>query len=226
MPTFCRGGCRKRVNYAGNSCKACAARLGVPCDPEGQRKAYNARTNPSTNAHWNPINSAKVQERSRKHNEARISKMRSNEKILSERKAKSIAKQIMACKRKFKRRASIYVGYTKRMIGDEMLGWLAGGNPTLRWADGNNITKTQATTQLGFRAVEVYTSTLKVNARKVEAALQCLNQHLKLGKRLWRKPDMGAKYDKKIDGSVHKVFITYSTSVNAMCRAGSIKINH
>ena len=44
---------------------------------------------------------------------------------------------------------------------------------------------------LGFEAVEVYASTLMVNARKVEKALQLRYQHLPLGLRLWRHADTG-----------------------------------
>ena len=68
---------------------------------------------------------------------------------------------------------------------------------------------------LGFTFFEVYSSTLKTNARYVEAALQMRYQHLPLGLRLWRYPDKGAKYDKEIDGKLHKVFITCSPELAA-----------
>ena len=80
-------------------------------------------------------------------------------------------------------------------------------------------------TRLGFDYFEVYASTLKINARAVEKALQVLNQALPLGIRLWRCPDKGSKFDKKIDGKLHKVFITVSPHIGDMVRKGEIMIN-
>ena len=48
------------------------------------------------------------------------------------------------------------------------------------------ITMKEAENELEFKAVEVFASRLKVNARMVEAALQMRFQFLKLGVRLWR----------------------------------------
>ena len=70
------------------------------------------------------------------------------------------------------------------------------------------ITVTRAQTEVGFIFFEVYSSTLMINARYVEKALQKRYQHLPLGLRLWRHPDKGKKYDKEVDGKLHKVFIT------------------
>lgn len=64
---------------------------------------------------------------------------------------------------------------------------------------------TDARDILGFRCLEVYSSTLMINARYVEKALQARYQHIPLGLCLWRCPDKGKKYDQAIDGKVHKV---------------------
>ena len=72
---------------------------------------------------------------------------------------------------------------------------------------------THAQTEVGFIFFEVYSSTLMINARYVEAALQKRYQHLPLGLRLWRHPDKGKKYDKEIDNKLHKVFIACSPRV-------------
>ena len=61
----------------------------------------------------------------------------------------------------------------------------------------------RAQTEVGFIFFEVYSSTLMINARYVEAALQMRYQHLPLGLRLWRHPDKGKKYDTEIDGKLH-----------------------
>ena len=69
----------------------------------------------------------------------------------------------------------------------------------LLWANGSTIKRKQAKSSLGFVYFEVYASSLKINARRVEKALQERYQHLKLGQRLWRCPDMGPKYNKEVD---------------------------
>ena len=99
--------------------------------------------------------------------------------------------------------------------------------PTLLWADGTYIKPSEATSRLGFKFFEVYASTLQINARAVEAALQKLKQALPLGTRLWRCPDKGAKYDKKddVDGHLHKVYITVSPHIGDMVHNGEIMIN-
>jgi hypothetical protein len=75
-----------------------------------------------------------------------------------------------------------------------------------------------AQSELGFTFHEVYASTLKINARMVEKALQQRYQHLKLGHRLWRCPDKGSKFDKE-------VFITFSPLNSQMLADGKIKVN-
>jgi len=138
---------------------------------------------------------------------------------------------------------SFYIGYTRQCLPDEALCWITprGGEkrdkngdfiatgernrPTLLWADGTCIKKTEAISLLGFKFFEVYASTLQINARAVEAALQKLKQALPLGTRLWRCPDMGPKYDKKVDGHLHKVYITVSPFIGDMVHTGEIIIN-
>ena len=97
--------------------------------------------------------------------------------------------------------------------------------PVLLWADGSTITMGNAEKVLGFEFREVYCSTLKINARYAEDALQLRYQHLPLGLRLWRCPDKGSKYDKKVVDKLHKVFITYSPLVAKMLAERKIKVN-
>ena len=85
----------------------------------------------------------------------------------------------------------------------------------------------QAEQQLDFQYIEIYSSTLKVNARRVEKALQQRFQYLPLGVRLWRGPDKGSKYDRDDDArKVHKVFVTFSPRVAQMLRERKIKIDY
>ena len=58
--------------------------------------------------------------------------------------------------------------------------------PVLLRPSSRVITMKEAEIELEFKAVEVFASRLKVNARMVEAALQMRFQFLKLGVRLWR----------------------------------------
>ena len=141
---------------------------------------------------------------------------------------------------------SFYFGYTRRRLVDEYLSFLTvrgsaeldeygeiidssatvHNEPVLLWRDGSVITKKEAEGELGFKCVELYASTLKLNARRVEEALQQYYQHVELGVRLWRCPDKGSKYDTEADANkVHKVFLTYSPRVIEMLREGTIKIN-
>ena len=142
---------------------------------------------------------------------------------------------------------AFYFGYTGRNLKVEYLRWLSergqcefdadgkvkeGGHhglnkPVLLWGDETVITQKQAENKLGFKGLELYSSTLKLNARRVEAALQMHFQNLSLGVRLWRSPDKGAKYDSEGDQlKVHKVFLTYSPRVAEMLREGIIKVNY
>ena len=140
---------------------------------------------------------------------------------------------------------SFYIGYTRQCLPDEALCWITPrgkakrdengdfiatgerSRPPLLWADGTCIKPSEATSLLGFKFFEVYASTLQINARAVEAALQKLKQALPLGTRLWRCPDKGPKYDKKddVDGHLHKVYITVSPHIGDMVHNGEIMIN-
>jgi len=137
----------------------------------------------------------------------------------------------------------LYFGYTARSLKDEALRWLTArgasaqaedgtfvdptkrNNPTLLWANGSLISMNEAQTHAGFVFFEIYSSTLMINARYVEKALQKRYQHLPLGLRLWRHPDKGKKYDKEVDGKLHKVFITCSPHVAQMLAERKIKVN-
>ena len=61
-------------------------------------------------------------------------------------------------------------------------------------SDGSIITAKQMKDELGFKVETLFTSKFKINARDVEGALQRKFQDLPLGRRLWRRPDAGAKY--------------------------------
>eukprot|EP00900_Chrysochromulina_parva_P011663 jgi/Chrpa1/20498/Chrysochromulina_OHIO_Genome00023272-RA len=89
---------------------------------------------------------------------------------------------------------SFYIGYTRRCLPDEALCWISPrgsekrdkngdfiatgerNRPTLLWPDGTYIKQSEATSLLGFKFFEVYASTLQINARAVEAALQKLKK--------------------------------------------------
>ena len=136
---------------------------------------------------------------------------------------------------------AFYFGYTGRQIKVEYLRFLTergvGGElgsgptwqrnrPVLLWPNDSVITQKQAEENLGFKYIELYSSTLKINARRVEKALQERFQHLPLGTRLWRAPDKGPKYDQPEDaGKVHKVFLTFSPLVAKARRDLWIKLN-
>ena len=78
--------------------------------------------------------------------------------------------------------------------------------------DGSIITKKQMIDDLGFKVVTLFTSSIKINARDVEDALQLRFQGLPLGCRLWRSPDQGAKFEEP-DGKIHSVGIVYDQIV-------------
>ena len=91
---------------------------------------------------------------------------------------------------------AFYFGYTGRTLPDEAMRWLTKrgaseqledgsyvdlkkrNRPTLLWADGSTISMMEAHTHAGFFFFEVYSSTLMINARYVEKALQERYQYL------------------------------------------------
>jgi len=108
------------------------------------------------------------------------------------------------------------------------------GNPVLRHSsedgsfyrhdsksDGSIITKTQMIDDLGFRFELLFESKFMINARDVEDALQNYYQHLSLGRRLWRYPDRGAKWDVP-DGSLHKVGIVFFDQILPTIKNGML----
>ena len=76
---------------------------------------------------------------------------------------------------------------------------------------------------LGFKVEVLFTSKFKINARDVEDALQNKFQHLSLGKRLWRFPDRGAKYELP-DEKVQSVGIAYSGNIILLIKKGWIEV--
>ena len=239
MPVSCACGCRARVAFKGMYAKGHQP-AGTSRDPDGKHKALNDK--------WGPITNAKKQKKYREENEARINAMGGDEKILTDDQAEKVAKDIMfgvfgvLPLEDLFGKGSFYFGYTKRTIKEEGLRWLtergAGeelengdwvwngdrNRPVLRWADGAVIKESEATTELKFGIIEIYASTLMVNARYVEKALQSLYMHVPLGTRLWRIVDKGKKYDTEIDGNVHKVFVTLSHEVLRMVAEGTIQV--
>ena len=243
MPSCCKCGCKKQVQYPG-SYRAGHQPAGTNRDPSGEIKASSDK--------WNPINSAKKQKVEREAAEERIAQMPGDEKQLTQAGAGVVAKEIMesvgdgwpthgcaveeylcadneldSSRNYF---MAFYIGYTARGIEEEALCWLTkrgNSRPVLLWADGSTITMGDAQTKLGFTFHTIYESTLKINARDVEGALQKRYQHLKLGQRLWRCADMGVKYDTPEDvGKLHKVFVAFSPDVKQMLANGEIKVNH
>ena len=170
------------------------------------------------------------------------------EALLSEDDASSLANTIV-CDENFPatdEQGSFYIGYTRRLVKEEELGWITTRGyapvgkdgqrdytkrrktkPILQWADGTNITMKQAREILGFRSITVFQSKLKYNARMVEDALQMKFMRLKKGhRRLWRCVDKGVKYDGPEDANhVHTVFVCFSTAVQTAIDARKIKIN-
>ena len=140
---------------------------------------------------------------------------------------------------------SVYIGYTKQLIHMEALRWLtqrgaarrkkdksykvydgSRNRPVLLWSNRKIITGKEAQDQFGFQFIELASFTLMMNARRVEDALQRKFHHLPLGHRLWRKVDRGGKYDKKVDGALHKVFLTFSDKAMGAVEDGTIIVNH
>ena len=238
MPAECRWLCGGQVAYKGMYRRGHAP-AGTPCDPHGKQKAASA------------VNNAKVQKRALDENVRRISEMCKDEKVLTLEEAIKWAADIMEhVGDGFDTQAvtleeflgingsdqnpddwgySLYWGYTSRMLNPGKLEYTLNpgklNRPVLLWSDNSTITMSDAQSELGFTFHEVYASTLKINARMVEKALQQCYQHLKLGHRLWRCPDKGSKFDKEVDGKVHKVFITSSPRVAQMLAERKIKVN-
>jgi hypothetical protein len=90
--------------------------------------------------------------------------------------------------------------------------------------DGSIITAKQMKDQLGFEVETLFTSSLKIDARDVEDALQLKYQDLPLGCRLWRRPDAGAKYE-ELDGKVHSVGIVYSYQIAPLIEQDWIRVD-
>ena len=109
------------------------------------------------------------------------------------------------------------------------------GNPVLRHTQTSNfyretcstdktiITRKQMIDNLDFKVEVLFTSKIKANARNVEDALQYNFQSLPLGNRLWRSPDMGAKYELP-DKKVHSVGIAYSRKIIPLIEEGWIAV--
>ena len=238
MPAECRCLCGGQVAYKGMYRRGHAP-AGTPCDPHGKQKAASA------------VNNAKVQKRALDENVRRISEMCKDEKVLTLEEAIKWAADIMEhVGDGFDTQAvtleeflgingsdqnpddwgySLYWGYTSRMLNPGKLEYTLNpgklNRPVLLWSDNSTITMSDAQSELGFTFHEVHASTLKYNARMVEKALQRRYQHLELGHRLWRCPDKGSKFDKEVDGKVHKVFITFSPLISQMLADGKIKVN-
>jgi len=129
--------------------------------------------------------------------------------------------------------AALYVGYTGQDDVDEeifrfLISSKTNKNPVLLKMDGSSISKSEAKETFGFVSSVVYTCQSKLNARKVEAALQTHWEDLKFGyRRLWRENDKGAKFDSIKDvGKAHTVFLTISPLVQELVDGGKLRINN
>ena len=81
--------------------------------------------------------------------------------------------------------------------------------------------------KIGFKAETLYESKLKHNARKVEAKLQNMYHHLPYGRRLWKQPDMGAKYNQKFEEKqMYYVGIIYHPDLESLVEKEIVIVNH
>ena len=215
---------------------------------------WNPIWNPINNPIWNPIYSARNQEATRLNAEQRIRTMCPDEFQITPEFADLVATWIAEEPmeslnglnlNQLVTSHSVYIGYTKRLIHMEALRWLtqrgaarrkkdksykvydgSRNRPVLLWSNRKNITKKEAQDQFDFQFIELASFTLMMNARRVEDALQKKFDHLPLGHKLWRKVDRGGKYDKKVDGALHKVFLTFSAKAMGAAQDGTIIVNH
>ena len=70
----------------------------------------------------------------------------------------------------------------------------------------------------------LFQSSLKFNARIVEDTYQSKFMQLDEGIRLWRQPDAGVRFDKKLDGKLHQVAIMFSGKIPGMIKDGTIDV--
>lgn len=225
----------------GSNC-GCRGKRWRTCDQFKYNNQKRFKTCIAMREHSKTNCNADAQKRAYDDNMARIAKMSKDEKPITPQAADAKAEEISQKALDALRGMSIeevaeegktvlYVGYTGRLVQQEHLSWLTvrtngRAAPILTWPDGTTIEAGQATDKLGFDSVELYSSTLKINARAVEAALQRRFDYLRLGVRLWRENDKGAKYDKPKDkGKVHKVFLTFSRKARKAIRKGKIVVN-
>jgi len=126
--------------------------------------------------------------------------------------------------------AALSVGYTGQDdMDEESFRFLAyAENPVLLKMDCSSISRAEAKETFGFVSSVVFTCKSKMNARKVEAALQTHWEDLKFGyRRLWRDNDMGAKHDTPKDvGKAHTVFLTISPLVQGLVDGDKLQINN
>ena len=242
----CKCGCGERAPKGGYK-KACAQRLGVPNDPNGEHKkraekkrikrglmaeerlaAAGLSVNEDvlgddmTQALVIVLTSKKVTAYSEVYQSLLL-----QVPTLFENKTPTLGEVIKMSG------AALYVGYTGQGDVDEestrfLISSKDNKNPVLSKMDGSSITRSEAKETFGFVSSVVYTCKSKLNARKVEAALQTHWEDLKFGsRRLWRDNDMGAKFDTTKDvGKAHTVFLTISPLVQELVDGGMLQINN
>ena len=79
----------------------------------------------------------------------------------------------------------------------------------------HTITMKEVQIALGFKTLEVWHNSLRLNSSRVEDELQSRYQEVNLGRKLWRHVAMGQNSDKLGKEMIVKVFVTYSTTVMA-----------
>ena len=91
----------------------------------------------------------------------------------------------------------------------------------LYWRNGMYLSRKDMT-DIGFEVLPLYKSTLKINARKVEAELQSMYHYLPFGHiRLWKYPDMGAKCDQNFNEKrMFHAGITYHPDLEPLIAKG------
>jgi len=143
-----------------------------------------------------------------------------------------------------------YVGITGAAnVKEEDLMWLtargqmksdgtfsgAATRPVLVWKSGKQITMGEARDRLEFKTEIVFEDLTYFNAARVEAKVQNhfqKDQHLALGRRLWRVSGAGGfglykKWDANKENygkKVIKVFVVYSAKAKEFIASGAVKV--
>ena len=124
---------------------------------------------------------------------------------------------------------SLYIwetGHDPSSNGIEPYAFLSRVASPLYWRNGMYITRKDMM-DIGFKVIPLYQSTLKINARKVKAELQCMYHYLPYGRnRLWKHIDMGAKFDQYFEEKpTYYAGITYHLDLGSLIAKGIVIVN-